>query len=103
MIASPHVPPSSAEDPFQGRWAVVLRGGEEGSVALHELLRAFWYPGYAFFRRHEFSSEAAAMTLEHLLAEMLAQVTLINPCALPPLFREFLLEHAQRAAAEPPV
>src|SRR5687768_8084336 len=103
MIPSPHVPPSSADVPFQGRWAVALRGGDEGAAALHELLRAFWYPVYALLRRHEFSSEAAAVTLEHLLAEVLARFPPSDLRAPPPLFREFLLEQAERAVAQPPM
>ena len=103
MIPSPSVPSPSPDAPFQGRWAVALRGGEEGEVALHELLRAFWYPVYAFFRRHQFSPEAAAVTLEHLLAEVRGEFPAIELRASSGLLRKFLLERAERAVAQPPI
>ena len=96
----PHSEPSP-DDPSPGRefatthWSVVLRAGQEHSLssaaALETLCRAYWYPLYAFVRRHGHSPPEAQDLTQEFFARLLAKNWVARADPARGSFRSFLL------------
>lgn len=96
---NPHdTPPSTrpARDFFvTTRWTVVLAAGSRASpqadVALEELCRTYWYPLYAYVRRHGHSREDAEDLTQSFFARFLQKNYLEKLRAEHGKFRAFLM------------
>ena len=81
------------------RWSRVIRAGDpadpRGRAALEELCRDYWFPLYAFVRRHGFSAEEAEDIVQGFLADLLERGDLATLDQSKGRFRSFL-----RAACE---
>jgi|GEM_PF-4958628 len=80
-----------------GRWATAL-GSDDATArtARSELAAAYWYPPYAFFRASGEDGEAAAVLAETVLSRLID-----DPASGAPLLREWMLDLAKTALAEP--
>ncbi len=76
-------------------WSVVLAAAEqqtpEGTTALEQLCRAYWYPLYAYVRREGHSPEDAQDLTQGFFAQLLARHSLDNVAPEKGRFRSFLL------------
>jgi RNA polymerase sigma-70 factor (ECF subfamily) len=77
------------------RWTVVLAAGNRSTptadVALEELCRTYWYPLYAFVRRHGHSKEDAEDLTQSFFARFLQKNYLEKLQSEHGKFRAFLL------------
>lgn len=77
------------------RWTVVLAAGRQpapqADVALEDLCRTYWYPLYAYVRRHGFSKEDAEDLTQAFFARFLERNYLEGLKAERGRFRAFLL------------
>ena len=84
-------------------WTVVLAAGRSGSqqadVALEELCRTYWYPLYAYVRRHGHSREDAEDLTQGFFARLLEKNYLEGLTADKGRFRSFLLVALKRFLA----
>ena len=82
---------------ISGRWATALASHDSASrQALSELAGAYWYPIYAFFRASGAEGESAASLAETVLSRLIDE-----PATGAPLLREWMLDLAKSALAEP--
>jgi RNA polymerase sigma-70 factor (ECF subfamily) len=85
------------------RWTVVLaaghRGAPQAAVALEELCRTYWYPLYAYVRRHGHSREDAEDLTQAFFARLLEKNYLENVSSDKGKFRAFLLMAVKRFMA----
>jgi RNA polymerase sigma-70 factor (ECF subfamily) len=85
------------------RWTVVLAagsgGGPQADVALEELCRAYWYPLYAYIRRHSQSREDAEDLTQGFFARLLEKNYLEGITSDKGKFRAFLLVAVKRFLA----
>jgi RNA polymerase sigma-70 factor (ECF subfamily) len=85
------------------RWTVVLaaghRGGPQATVALEELCRTYWYPLYAYVRRHGHSREDAEDLTQGFFARLLEKNYLEGISSDKGKFRAFLLVALKRFLA----
>ncbi len=76
-------------------WSVVLAAAEqqtpEGTTALEQLCRAYWYPLYAYVRREGHSPEDAQDLTQGFFAQLLARHSLAQVAPEKGRFRSFLL------------
>jgi RNA polymerase sigma factor (sigma-70 family) len=85
------------------RWSVIFRASDPalaGSTeAMETLCRAYWYPLYAFIRRHNFSPERAEDLTQGFFARLLEKdfLSSVEPCR--GRFRTFLLTCLKRFLA----
>ena len=85
-------------------WTVVLAAGSPDSTrhreALETLCRSYWFPLYAYLRRHGYDRHDAAEHIQAFFAKMLEKQSLntINP--QPGKFRSFLLTALKRFVAD---
>lgn len=84
-------------------WTVVLAAGRVGSpqanVALEELCRTYWYPLYAYVRRHGHSREDAEDLTQGFFARLLEKNYLEGISSDGGKFRSFLLVALKRFLA----
>jgi RNA polymerase sigma-70 factor (ECF subfamily) len=84
-------------------WTVVLAAGRAGSpqagVALEELCRTYWYPLYAYVRRHGHSREDAEDLTQGFFARLLEKNYLEGISSDGGKFRSFLLVALKRFLA----
>jgi RNA polymerase sigma-70 factor (ECF subfamily) len=84
-------------------WTVVLAAGHSGSqqanVALEELCRTYWYPLYAYVRRHGHSREDAEDLTQGFFARLLEKNYLEGVTSEKGRFRAFLLVALKRFLA----
>jgi len=77
------------------RWTVVLAAGNNHTTqaddALESLCKAYWFPLYAYVRRHTSSREDAEDLTQEFFARFLAKNYLDGLCAERGRFRAFLL------------
>ena len=88
--------PSGPVDDFATtRWSVVARakdpGTPEARAALTELCRVYWYPLYAYVRRHAGSAERAEDLTQAFFVHLLEKNVLASADAGRGRFRAFLL------------
>jgi RNA polymerase sigma-70 factor (ECF subfamily) len=85
------------------RWTVVLAAGQRGApqadVALEELCRTYWYPLYAYVRRHGHSREDAEDLTQAFFARLLEKDYLKGISREKGKFRAFLLVAVKRFLA----
>ena len=85
------------------RWTVVLAAGDraapQGEVALEELCRTYWYPLYAYVRRHGHSREDAEDLTQGFFARLLEKNYLEGISSDKGRFRAFLLVAVKRFMA----
>jgi RNA polymerase sigma factor (sigma-70 family) len=85
------------------RWTVVLAAGDRGTpqadVALEELCRTYWYPLYAYVRRHGHSREDAQDLTQAFFARLLEKNYLEGISSNGGKFRAFLLVAVKRFLA----
>jgi RNA polymerase sigma-70 factor (ECF subfamily) len=85
------------------RWTVVLAAGHRSSpqadVALEELCRTYWYPLYAYVRRHGHSREDAEDLTQAFFARLLEKNYLAGISSERGKFRAFLLVALKRFLA----
>jgi RNA polymerase sigma-70 factor (ECF subfamily) len=85
------------------RWTVVLAAGRPGTpladVALEELCRSYWYPLYAYVRRHGRSREDAEDLTQAFFARLLEKNYLEGISSDKGKFRAFLLVAVKRFLA----
>ena len=85
------------------RWTVVLAAGQRGApqatVALEELCRTYWYPLYAYVRRHGHSREDAEDLTQGFFARLLEKNYLEGLSSDKGKFRAFLLVALKRFLA----
>jgi RNA polymerase sigma-70 factor (ECF subfamily) len=85
------------------RWTVVLAAGRTGApqadVALEELCRTYWYPIYAYVRRHGHSREDAEDLTQAFFARLLEKNYLEGISSDKGKFRAFLLVAVKRFLA----
>lgn len=85
------------------RWTVVLaagvRGAPQADVALEELCRTYWYPLYAYVRRHGHSHEDAEDLTQAFFARLLDKNFLEGVSSEKGKFRAFLLVAVKRFLA----
>ena len=85
------------------RWTVVLAAGHRGApqadVALEELCRTYWYPLYAYVRRHGHSREDAEDLTQAFFARLLEKNYLDGISSEKGKFRAFLLTAVKRFLA----
>ncbi len=85
------------------RWTVVLAAGQSGApqadVALEELCRTYWYPLYAYVRRHGHSREDAEDLTQAFFARLLEKNYLAGISSEKGKFRAFLLTAMKRFLA----
>ncbi len=81
-------------------WSVVLQAVEGQSpaaaAALEQLCRTYWYPLYAYVRRHGYSPEDAQDLTQGFFARLLARHSLKTVCREQGLFRCFMLATFKR-------
>ncbi len=84
-------------------WTVVLAAGRTGSpqadIALEELCRTYWYPLYAYVRRHGHSREDAEDLTQGFFARLLEKNYLEGISSDGGKFRSFLLVALKRYLA----
>jgi RNA polymerase sigma-70 factor (ECF subfamily) len=107
VILSPEYTPQST--PAGGgifattHWTVVLAAGRGGSrqaeVALEELCRTYWYPLYAYVRRHGHSREDAEDLTQGFFARLLEKNYLEGVTSDKGKFRSYLLVALKRYMA----
>jgi RNA polymerase sigma-70 factor (ECF subfamily) len=82
---------AEAADPFpKTRWTLVRRAKDSG-MALNDLCRIYWYPIYAYVRRHNASQEDAEDLTQSYLARLLERGYLGRADEQKGKFRAFLL------------
>lgn len=85
------------------RWTVVLAAGDrstpQADVALEELCRTYWYPLYAYVRRHGHSREDAEDLTQAFFARLLEKNYLEGIKSDGGKFRSFLLVAVKRFLA----
>jgi RNA polymerase sigma factor (sigma-70 family) len=85
------------------RWTVVLAAGDrsapQADVALEELCRTYWYPLYAYVRRHGHSREDAEDLTQAFFARLLEKNYLEGLTSDKGKFRAFLLVALKRFLA----
>ena len=85
------------------RWTVVLAAGDrstpQADVALEELCRTYWYPLYAYVRRHGHSREDAEDLTQAFFARLLEKNYLEGISSNGGKFRAFLLVAIKRFLA----
>jgi RNA polymerase sigma factor (sigma-70 family) len=85
------------------RWTVVLAAGQrdapQAAVALEELCRIYWYPLYAYIRRHGHSREDAEDLAQAFFARLLEKNYLERITSDKGKFRAFLLVALKRFLA----
>jgi RNA polymerase sigma-70 factor (ECF subfamily) len=85
------------------RWTVVLTAGDKGApqadAALEELCRTYWYPLYAYVRRHGHSREDAEDLTQAFFARLLEKNYLEGITSTGGKFRSFLLVAFKRFLA----
>ena len=79
------------------RWALALKGDGE---PLRELVGAFWYPPYAFFRSSGSVPELAVAQVESLVARLLTEPIANDESAPTPTFRETMLRLSEETLVE---
>jgi RNA polymerase sigma factor (sigma-70 family) len=107
MILSPENPDPATNTPGDifatTRWTVVLAAGRSGApqadVALEELCRTYWYPLYAYVRRHCHSREDAEDLTQSFFARLLEKNYLDGISSEKGKFRAFLLTAVKRFLA----
>lgn len=76
------------------RWSLILAamqdGTPQGDAALADLCQAYWYPVYAFIRRHERDSETTADLTQAFFAQLLEKRVLRDVRRERGRFRSFL-------------
>jgi DNA-directed RNA polymerase specialized sigma24 family protein len=91
------MPTTNAPDDYFAttRWTVVLTAGRgstpQADIALEELCRTYWYPLYAFIRRHGHSREDAEDLTQTFFARFLARNYFVGLRSEKGKFRAFLL------------
>jgi RNA polymerase sigma-70 factor (ECF subfamily) len=84
-------------------WTVVLAAGQgdspQATVALEELCRTYWYPLYAYVRRHGHSREDAEDLTQSFFARLLEKNYLEGVSSEKGKFRAFLLVALKRFLA----
>ena len=77
------------------RWSLVVAAADsqhpDSAVALTELCSAYWYPVYAFVRRHGFEPESAKDLTQGFFTQLLEKKTLKAARQERGRFRSFLL------------
>jgi RNA polymerase sigma factor (sigma-70 family) len=73
------------------RWTVVRAAGASAEEALETLCRAYWFPLYAFVRRHGFSKEDAEDLTQAFFAKLLERQDFADLKRENGRFRAFLL------------
>ena len=101
---NPTHPVSATADIFATtRWTVVLAAGQrsapQADVALEELCRTYWYPLYAYVRRHGHSREDAEDLTQAFFARLLEKNYLEGITSDKGKFRAFLLVAVKRFLA----
>ena len=85
------------------RWTVVLAAGDrrapQADAALEELCRTYWYPLYAYVRRHGHSREDAEDLTQAFFARLLEKNYLEGISSTGGKFRAFLLVAVKRFLA----
>lgn len=96
----PAGPPATGGIFATTHWTVVLAAGRSGSqqaaVALEELCRTYWYPLYAYVRRHGHSREDAEDLTQGFFARLLEKNYLEGVSSEKGKFRAFLLVALKR-------
>ncbi|MBM3978401.1 MAG: sigma-70 family RNA polymerase sigma factor [Planctomycetes bacterium] len=91
MSSTPHHPAAF----LTTRWSVVLAGAssppQERRAALEDLARAYWYPLYAFARRHGLGADEAADQTQAFFALLLERNDFAKADPARGRFRAFLL------------
>jgi DNA-directed RNA polymerase specialized sigma24 family protein len=84
---------SSSPDGFFAttRWTVVRAAGESAGEALEDLCSAYWFPLYAYVRRHGFSKEDAEDLTQAFFAKLLERRDIAGLKRENGRFRAFLL------------
>jgi RNA polymerase sigma factor (sigma-70 family) len=81
-------------------WSLVLAAGSPESTRYHEALevlcRTYWYPLYAYLRRHGSDTHDAAEHTQAFFAKMLEKKSLAKLCPQGGKFRSFLLTALKR-------
>ncbi len=84
--------PSPPDDFFATtRWTVVRAAGESAAEALEALCAAYWFPLYAYVRRHGFSKEDAEDLTQAFFAKLLERRDIAGLRRENGRFRAFLL------------
>ena len=73
------------------RWTVVRAAGESAGEALEDLCTAYWFPLYAYVRRHGFSKEDAEDLTQAFFAKLLERRDIAGLKKENGSFRAFLL------------
>lgn len=73
------------------RWTVIRAAGESAGEALEDLCTAYWYPLYAYVRRHGFSKEDAEDLTQAFFAKLLERRDIAGLKRENGRFRAFLL------------
>lgn len=73
------------------RWTVIRAAGESAGEALEDLCSAYWYPLYAYVRRHGFSKEDAEDLTQAFFAKLLERRDMAGLTQENGRFRAFLL------------
>jgi RNA polymerase sigma-70 factor (ECF subfamily) len=85
-------------------WSLIAaagrEGGERAQVALAELCQAYWYPLYAFLRRHGHSADDAADLTQAFFAALLEKGYLEDADPDRGRFRSFMLTAISRFASK---
>src|SRR5262245_40912794 len=81
-------------------WSLIVaagrEGGERAQAALADLCQAYWYPLYAFLRRHGHSADDAADLTQEFFATLLEKGYLADADPQRGRFRTFLLTAVAR-------
>ena len=100
QLATPHSDARFATT----RWTVVLAAGSPDSSryreALGTLCRTYWFPLYAYLRRHGDNREDAAEYTQAFFAKLLERQSLNTITPHPGKFRSFLLTALKRFVAD---
>jgi RNA polymerase sigma-70 factor (ECF subfamily) len=102
--STPGTPAGASPDCFATtHWTVVLEAGvrstPQSDRALEELCRLYWYPLYAYVRRHGHSKEDAEDLTQGFFASFLKRNYLQGCCSEKGRFRAFLLAALKRYMA----
>jgi len=85
-------------------WSLIVaagrEGGERAQAALADLCQAYWYPLYAFLRRHGHSADDAADLTQAFFATLLEKGYLADADPERGRFRSFLLTAVSRFASK---
>jgi RNA polymerase sigma factor (sigma-70 family) len=85
------------------RWDLVAQAGEAGGLrdaALNELCRLYWYPVYAYLRRHGYGRSDAEDLTQGFFVKLLADETIKAADSEKGTLRTFLLSSLQRHIAD---